>query len=141
MLRRSTILILVVSLLPLGGCTRQRPALPQPVPARGKVLLPSGQPLRGGRIQFNRLDPPNVDAFGDVATDGSFTLTTYQPDDGAVPGRYVVTISPYNYKHKSGNPVKLESAAQIPAKYLEADTSKLEVEIADRENVLEVKLK
>jgi hypothetical protein len=141
MLRRSTVLALVLGLLPFAGCANRGPALPQPVAARGKVLLPSGQPLRGGRIQFNRLDPPNVDAFGDVAADGSFVLTTYQPDDGAVPGRYVVTISPYNYKHKSGSPVKLDSAAQIPAKYLEAETSKLEVEIKNESNVLEVKLR
>ena len=141
MMRRSLVLGLVLGLLPLAGCARHGPSLPEPVPARGKVLLPSGQPLRAGRVQFNRLDPPNVDAFGDVAADGSFTLTTYKPDDGAVPGRYVVTISPYNYRHKSGSPVRAEGAAQIPAKYLEAETSKLEVEITDGENVLEVKLK
>src|SRR5260370_31247199 len=119
MLRRSMILVLVLVQLPLTSCARQRPALPEPVPARGKVLLPSGQPLRGGRIQFNRLDPPNVDAFGDVGSDGSFMLTTYQPDDGAVPRRYVVTISPYNYRHKSVSPVQVDSPTQIPANYLD----------------------
>src|SRR5713226_5927601 len=119
MLRRGTILVLALGLLSLAGCGYRVPALPGAVAARGKVLLPNGQPLRGGRVQFNKLDPPNVDAFGDVAADGSFTLTTYKPDDGAVPGRYVVTISPYNYRHKSGSPVKLDGAALIPAKYLE----------------------
>jgi hypothetical protein len=141
MLRRATVLVIMLGVLPLGGCGSRVPALPQAVAARGKVLLPNGQPLRGGRIEFSRLDPPKVDAFGDVAADGSFTLTTYQPDDGAVPGRYVVSISPYNYRHKSGNPVKVEGAGQIPSKYLEAGTSGLEVEITEGENVLEVKLK
>jgi hypothetical protein len=141
MLQRLPVFLLILGLLLFAGCGYQRPALPAPVPARGKVLLPSGQPLRGGRIQLNRLDPPLVDAFGDVGSDGSFTLTTYQPDDGAVPGRYVVTISPYNYHHKSGSPVKLDNAAQIPVKYLETETSKLEVEITNGENILEVKLK
>jgi hypothetical protein len=141
MLRHGTVLVLALGLLALAGCGNSVPALPGAVAARGKVVLPNGQPLRGGRIQFSRLDPPNVDAFGDVAADGSFTLTTYKPDDGAVPGSYVVTISPYNYRHKSGSPVKVDGAAQIPAKYLEAGTSDLKVEITEGENVLEVKLK
>ena len=141
MLRRGILFVLVLGLLPLAGCARRGPALPETVAARGKVLLPNGQPMRGGRIQLNKIDPPSVDSFGDVAADGSFTLTTYTLDDGAVPGRYVVTISPYNYRHKSGSPVKADGAAQIPAKYLETETSKLEVEVKDGENVLEVRLR
>ena len=141
MLRRGTVLVLLVSLLALAGCATRGPVLPPTVAARGKVLLANGQPLRGGRIQFNKIDPKTVDAFADVGNDGSFVLTTYQPDDGAVPGRYVVTISPYNYKDKSGSPVKLPSAGQIPSKYLETESSDVQIDIAQGENVLEVKLK
>jgi hypothetical protein len=141
MLRRGTVLVLLVSILALAGCSSRGPALPPTVAARGKVLLANGQPLRGGRIELHKLDPKTVDAFADVGNDGSFVLTTYQPDDGAVPGRYVVTISPYNYKDKSGNPVKLANAGQIPSKYLESETSDVQVDIAQSDNVLEVKLK
>jgi len=114
--------------------------LPAVVPAKGVIQLASGQPIREGRLELTPKDKGGVEAFGDVKPDGSFTLTTYKRDDGAVPGRYVVKISPYNYAAPGGSPARIRSAGQIPGKYLEAETSKLEVEIKKPDNDLHLRL-
>jgi hypothetical protein len=46
-----------------------------------------------------------------------------------VPGTYVVTISPFNYRSKTGSPTKVAGAGQIPARYGDAATSDLKVTI------------
>ena len=122
------------------GCNSKGPVLPAVVPAKGVIQLASGQPIREGRLELSPKDNGGVEAFGDVKPDGTFTLTTYKRDDGAVPGHYIVKISPYNYAGPGGNPVPIRSAAQIPAKYLEAETSKLEVEIKKPDNDLRLRL-
>jgi hypothetical protein len=124
------------SLLCLGallatGCADKPPTLPAAVAARGTIRLPSGQPLTAGRVMLTHQDPMGVDAFGDVEPDGSFVLTTYQIGDGAVPGRYAVSISPFNYRNKSGSPSRIPNASAIPPRYLEAESSDLTVEIKE----------
>ena len=81
----------------LGCSGSQGPPLPATVPAKGSVALPGGQPLKAGRVVLNPQDSGGVEAFGDLKPDGTFTLTTYKQGDGAVPGHYIATISPYNY--------------------------------------------
>jgi hypothetical protein len=136
--RRITAALVVV--IAAAGCNSKGPVLPAVVPAKGVIQLASGQPIREGRLELSPKDVGGVEAFGDVKSDGSFTLTTYKRDDGAVPGRYVVKISPYNYAGPGGNPVPIRSAGQIPGKYLEAETSKLEVEIKKPDNDLHLRL-
>ena len=139
MVRRETILAGAV-LAVLVGCSGTGPALPPAVPAKGVIQLPDGTPMREGRLEFNPRDKAGVEAFGDVLPDGSFTLTSYKPNDGAVPGRYVVTISPYNYVAGGGSATPIADAGRIPAKYLEANTSTLQVEIKRPDNVLQLQL-
>jgi hypothetical protein len=126
----------------LAGCYNSGPPLPKPVPAKGTLTLPGGQRLKAGRVMLNPKDQGGVEAFGDLKPDGTFILSTYKPEDGAVPGAYVVSVSPYDYRDKSGSPKKVSGANQIPARYLEANSSDLEVEIkATGDNVLDVRLK
>ena len=58
---------------------------------KGKVTL-DGQPLAGATVQFVPEDGSRP-AVGTTATDGTFTLTTYKPGDGVLPGEYRVLIS------------------------------------------------
>jgi hypothetical protein len=127
MTRRTALCLFPLFLL--AGCTSQGPTLPTAVEAKGKVLLPDGRPLSGGRVTLNPQAATEVEAFGDVNPDGTFALTTYKPGDGAVPGTYVVTVSPFNYRSKTGNPTRIANAAQIPARYGDAATSDLKVTI------------
>jgi hypothetical protein len=84
---------------------------------------------------------PAVEAFGDIGSDGTFTLTTYRPGDGAIPGTYKVAISPYLYRTRSGSPAKMPNASDIPRRYLEGSTSDLTIEIKETDNVLDVRLR
>jgi hypothetical protein len=137
--------LLVVALALLAGCERQRPPLPATVPAKGTIYLPGGQPLRAGRVILvpksnQKIGRVVVEAFGDVE-DGKFTLTTYQPGDGAVPGEYVATVSPFNYRSKTGSPVRLPNAKEIPQRYQDEATSDWAVEITPEGNDLTLRMK
>src|SRR5262245_61420364 len=120
MLRIGSLLLVVLC---LAGCSRRGPSLPTTVQAQGQVLLPDGRPLPGGRVELKPTANPAVEAFGDIDAGGKFTLTTYKPGDGAVPGTYKVVISPYDYRSRTGSPTKIAAAGSIPPKYLEAGTS------------------
>jgi hypothetical protein len=108
--------------------------------ARGRLLL-DGKPLAGVVVVFHPADPLNlrpVRADGLTAEDGSFVLSTYSANDGAVPGRYKVTIStlPPDLVIQ-GAPV----VRKIAAKYGQTGTSGLEVEIREGENEFRFELR
>jgi hypothetical protein len=105
-----------------AGCSRLPDAPPQAYPVRGKVVLADGQPLRGGRVVFHPRTG-GKEAVAELGADGSFTLTSFKRDDGALPGDYVVTVIPYTYK--TGNPVAVPQEAQVPQRYWEPETSPL----------------
>jgi hypothetical protein len=75
--------LLSVVLIGCGGRTR---------PVRGVVTL-EGTPLAGATVMFM---PDGQDggrpASGFTSSDGTFQLTTFKPDDGALPGKYRVLI-------------------------------------------------
>jgi len=73
----------VVALLP--GCTQT----PSVVLVSGKVLY-NGEPLPFGVVMFQ--PEKGQAAQGEIQSDGSFQLSTYGPNDGAVPGRHKVSV-------------------------------------------------
>ena len=66
----------------LAGCSNDR--LPT-YAVQGQVVFPDGSPVRTGSIEFKSVHH-GVQARGDIASDGSFQLTTYEKSDGAVEG-------------------------------------------------------
>src|SRR3954463_7915283 len=80
----------------LAGCGSKEVWIPEVTdpayPARGKVLLPGGAPLKAGRVELIPVKEPGRIAYGDLAANGSFALQTRTPGDGAVPGEYKVRI-------------------------------------------------
>jgi hypothetical protein len=133
-------LFLIVMSAAVVGCSSSAPPLPAVVPVQGKILLASGEPLRGGRLIFSPKESlGGIEPFADVDKDGSFTVTTYQLNDGCVPGQYVVSVTPYAFK--SGTPVKLPIAQQIPSRYLSSEKSDLVVEITPDNSAITLKLK
>jgi hypothetical protein len=61
-------------------------------PVRGVVTL-EGAPVAGATVLFMPDGPGGGrPASGFTASDGTFRLTTYKPDDGALPGDYRVLI-------------------------------------------------
>lgn len=56
-------------------------------PAEGRVIFPTGAPVRTGFVESRSLDHA-INARGKIERDGSFTLGTYTEGDGAVTGRH-----------------------------------------------------
>lgn len=81
-----------------GGCGPNTPGL---VPVTGKVTLTDGTVPQGEVLTVNfvpdRLGSgqPGKAASGKIAADGSFTLSTIDPNDGAFPGDYKVEVHAY----------------------------------------------
>jgi len=84
--RRCTgLLILTVA---IGGCGKG-----DTIPLRGTVTL-DGRPLANASVSFLAQDPRGRDALGSTDADGVFRLSTFEPGDGALPGRYKVVVQP-----------------------------------------------
>jgi hypothetical protein len=54
-------------------------------PVVGQAVFEDGTPVKMGTVETKSVQH-GVQATGTIAKDGSFTLTTYSPDDGAVAG-------------------------------------------------------
>jgi hypothetical protein len=134
-------LVIAFAVLAIVGCakdkwTSQRPKV---VRASGRVVY-NGQPLEGAHVTFTN-PAAKVSAFGRTDADGKFTLTTYEPNDGAVPGSQQVSVS----KVKLINPLdpaidrttttaklpKTERRWLIPQRYGSMQTSGLSVDIPE----------
>ena len=61
-------------------------------PVHGEVFF-DGQPASGATIHFHPVDTARPPAFATVQPDGSYELSTYGEDDGAVAGDYLVTLN------------------------------------------------
>ncbi len=65
---------------------------PQMVPVTGTVRL-NGKPLEFGFITFQ--PPSGQPAQGEIQSNGTFTLSTYKLNDGAVVGKHKIRIACY----------------------------------------------
>lgn len=113
----------------LAGCGSSSEGI---VPVSGVVtyqgkLVPEGQivfyPVGGGRP-----------SSGEIQSDGSYTLTCYDEDDGAAMGRHRVTVTAFTTDEKttddffgSGKPVK--RVWLVPEKYSRRESTTLQVEV------------
>jgi hypothetical protein len=73
--------------------------------------------MTGGKINFEP-DGPGREAYGEVKADGTFTLSTYGVDDGAVPGNHRVSVTG-----------RAKGVRSIPAKYGTFGSSGIEQEV------------
>src|SRR5262245_11925796 len=73
----------------LAGCSDNLPV----APVHGVVTY-KGKPVTTGLVMFVPT-AGGPGASGKIGRDGSYRLTTYKPDDGAVPGTHTVTVSAY----------------------------------------------
>jgi hypothetical protein len=103
---------------PTGGPAEARTMV---VPVSGKVLSADGKPLANAWVVFNPREIPGHEANAPTNADGSFRLSTFGKEDGAIPGRYVVTVEPHPYP-KGRKP-------SIPGKYSSEKGSPLAVVI------------
>jgi hypothetical protein len=84
---------LALGALLLAGCNRIPYEL---APVHGTVTV-DGKPMFQGRVRFAPLaavegENPGKAAFGSIESDGSYRLSTYTPNDGAVVGEHWVMV-------------------------------------------------
>lgn len=117
---------------------------------KGKVTF-NGQPVSGGTITFSpasrpaegKGNEPGKAGSGTVGSDGTFTITTYTPNDGAVVGKHTVTYFPPSTAEEPGAGHSDETAAANapPASPFAGLVPKTpEVEIKAGENTLDIEL-
>lgn len=105
----------------------------------GKVTY-NDEPLTTGTITFAAADKPT--AYGDIQPDGTYTLKTVKPGDGATPGAYQVTVMALqdigDALPEDRNPLP---PPMVPDKYTNLATTDLTADVvAGKENVINFNL-
>lgn len=122
------LLPLVLAAPLVAGCGGERV-----YPVEGKVVYKGGAPatdLEGYTIDFKPdSEGKTISATGVITKEGTFTLDTYKPGDGAIAGKHRVTISPP--AQTDDRPIP---PSPIHAKYGKAATSDLFAEIKAQRN-------
>jgi hypothetical protein len=119
-------------------------------PVSGKVTY-KGEPVKKGSITFTPDSKEGRAANGNLV-DGSYTLTTHSPNDGALPGKYRVSIIAKEpdegaFAKTTGHPNQVDTVKSyiqakplIPRKYELADTSGLTAEVKEQPNQVDFDL-
>ena len=63
-------------------------------PVEGKVTFSDGRPLDGGTVELQPVvqQQPPVAARGRIQSDGTFQISTFEPNDGAIEGEHRVRV-------------------------------------------------
>lgn len=117
-------LLLGVVAAAMAGCN-QTPAV---VPVSGKVLY-NGEPLPCGFVMFQ--PEQGQAAQGEIQPDGSFQLSTYGPNDGAVPGHHKVSVRSFSNQKAGadGGDAGAPGRLLIPQQYTRFGMSGLSADI------------
>lgn len=97
-------------------------------PVAGRVVLADGSPFHGGddgAVIWESVEH-GLSATGAIDSEGRFTLTTYEPGDGAVAGKHRIAISPPT---PEGDPDARVYRPTIDPKFRDLDASGLEATI------------
>ena len=128
----------VIGAVFVAGCgSKFKPTPAKVYPVKGKILLANGRPVSGGIITFHPKNRLGQEASGEIATDGSFQLTTIVYNDGALPGSYTISINP---NFKDGR-ITAAPVNRVPPKFMAPETSDLTVEVEEKDNELKIQLK
>lgn len=100
-------------------------------PVKGKVTLPGGKPLSGGRVVLVSADGL-IAPGGSVGSDGTFTIKSGDDAEGAPAGDYKVRIEP--------DPAAKKGKPPFPPRYTEEDASGLKVVVKAEPNDLALNL-
>ena len=144
------------------GCGDKGPGRPDTAQVTGTVKY-KGNPVEGATVTFMPAESKELrnqgkgnSAYGMTDKDGAFTLRTFNPDDGALPGSYIVTVTKFEKTAAESvpdvdspdyNPEEEMAPAkppknELPAKYETIQTSDLKAEIkSGSDNVIDLELK
>lgn len=105
----------------------------------GKVTY-NDKPVTAGTITFAAEDKPT--AYGDIMSDGTYTLKTEKPGDGATPGAYrVFVVSMQDQGDKMPEDRSPLPPPMVPNKYSSLATTDLTADVeGGKENVINFNL-
>ena len=123
-----------------SGCT-SAPERPKTVKVLGKVIK-GGQPLSKVTVTLQPKEEgtktsPRRPVIGETNDMGEFTVSSFEPNDGAPPGEYRAVLASNEEKKNPDDKIKDD---RIPKKYLSADTSDLIVTVPSDKPSVEVVL-
>lgn len=133
LLSRLSLLAMAAAIVWIAGCHSGM------YPVRGTITFDDGQqasPLAGGFVTFQSLDG-QVSSQGAIEPDGSFTLSTQAEDDGALPGRYRVLVTPPPHHGDERH----RAIPIIDPQYSDPRTSGLEAVVEEKSNQVQLRLK
>lgn len=103
------------------GCNNGLPL----VPISGKITFDEGECPSDGRILFKPIEIeaglPARAGTGQFQRDGHFVVTSFEPGDGLLPGRYSVEITCLGGMPDFSKPNPLENASLIASGYTPAE--------------------
>ncbi len=112
---------------------------PRTYPVSGKVRFKSGGDVHVGTVEFKSKEH-QIQARGQIQSDGRFTLTTFNENDGAIAGMHdCVVVQFVMAEGITGHPPS--TIGVVDPRYASYSTSRLKAEIfADKKNeiILEV---
>ena len=120
---RLSLLVLISAILVAPGCNNS----PQTFPVSGTVTFDDGTPLTGGTVEFRNVTTDiskQVNARGEIGPDGKYQLTTFTPNDGALPGEHQICVFP-PARETPGNLASEPPPSPVERKYQSYDTSGL----------------
>jgi len=135
-------------LLPLAGCSANA-GMPKLGKVSGKVTY-KGKPLEYGHIVFTpaagKGGETGQSATGEIGSDGSYEMTTFNTGDGAILGQHVITVEARN---KAEMPkVKPDSTidyvlpkSTVPSIYASAEKSPLRFTVKEGSQKYDIDLK
>lgn len=109
-----------------AGCAETQPST---FPVTLKIAYSDGKPVVGAHV-VTRPEDGKSTARGTTGPDGTCRLTTFKPDDGAVPGRHLVMVA---QPPVIGDPDAPYTGPQIASKFASFNTSGLEMTVIDDE--------
>ncbi len=132
-----------VCCLMLAGCGGGNPEI---APVQGKVVF-NGQPMANVTVTFMKVGAPRH-SFGETNENGEFSLTTFDPQDGAYIGLNKVVVSqPAEPVDPAAGvappPVEVAPPPKppvLPVKYNQITTTDLTAEVQAGTNQLELQL-
>ena len=100
------------------------------VKVSGAVTVKGANPPGPGTLSFTTAEAapgfPQRPAMAKFGTDGKYEVTSFDPGDGLVPGKYKLAIECYETPpNMQGKPVK----SYIDAKYMNGETSGFELDV------------
>jgi hypothetical protein len=121
----------------VGGCAGNGPQ-----PVEGTIVWEDGNPateLATAQVVFD-LPAKQTSARGSVRPDGAFRLTTFKPDDGALPGDYKVMVLEVARKTMPGDSTRLMPGV-IDTRYADPSTTDLTASVKPGVNKITLKVK